>query len=557
VQVWNVATGERLGATVDHPQHVMAAAISPCGRWAASWGGERGDVRLWDAATGTDRARLSDHTDRVQAIEFSPDGGLIATAARDGSVGMFAVPAGARLATLRHSRSVDCLAFDGDGARLLTGSRDLTARLWRLQREADGGLQTRELRVFVGNADHLLAVGFDRQGQLAVTAGKDGIVRIFDAGEHDVATGTELMRYEIGATVEAAAFDPEGRRVLALAGRQRALIWDFGDTRGVSTLRQHGPVPAACFDATGDRVVTAGDDERLRLWNARDGRQLWVTAKLGNPIRTVDVDPSGERIVLGTTDGRVAVHRLGDGELLFALSGHRGRVRVARWVAGGSRILTASDNDAGGDAATLALWNANDHTQVWQWHRPQRLLAADLSPAEPLLATVERQEACVRLWSVPDFTPRGELGQHAGAVTSVQFAADGRTLLTTSLDGTARIHRLDGTVVQTFVAGHPLQAATWSRDGSRVLTCAERGSVEAQLWQVADGQELLRFRGHRGAIASACFSPDASWAVTASSDGTACVWPTDPVAVARRLPLRPLEPAERERHGLLDTAHRK
>ncbi len=557
VQIWNVATGERLGPTIDHPQHVMAAAISPDGTCAASWGGERGDVRLWDAATGVERARLGGHVGRVQAIEFSPDGSLVATATMDGAVRLYSVPDGAFLDEVRHSRSVDCLAFDGDGSRLLTGSRDLTARLWQLQRDPGGGLRARELRVFVGNTDQLLAVGFDRPGQLAVTAGKDGIVRIFDAGEHEVAIGSELMRYEIGAAVEEAAFDPEGRRVLALAGRQRALVWDFGDTRGVTTLRQPGQVPAACFDATGDRLVTAGDDERLRLWNAHDGRQLWVTDKLGNPIRALDVDPSGERIVLGRTDGHIAVYRMVDGAELFTLPGPRGRVTVARFVAGGNRIVTAGDSDASRSAGIVTLWNANDRTQVLELARAHRVVAADLAPHQPLLATVEDEEQCVRLWSVPDLTPRGELRGHSDAVTAVRFAADGESLLTTSLDGTARIQRLDGTVLSTFAAGNPLHGAAWSRDGSAVLTCAERSGVEAQLWNVADGTELLRFRGHRGAIGSTAFSPDAAWAATASSDGTTCVWPTDPVAVARRLPLRPLEPGERQRHGLLDTSDRK
>jgi WD40 repeat protein len=557
-QIWTVATGERLGATVDHAQHVMAAAISPNGEWAASWGGERGEVRLWDAGTGRERALLGGHQSRVQAIEFSPDGSLVATATKDGAVRLYSVPEGAFQGELQHSRSVDCLAFDGDGARLLTGSRDMTARLWRLQRDEGGGLRVREQRVFVGdNRDDLTTVGFDRSGQLAVTAGKDGIVRIYDASEQDVAAGTELMRYEVGAAVDAASFDPEGRRILALAGRQRVLIWDFGDTRGVTRLRQPSWVPAASFDASGDHVVTAGDDERLRLWNARDGRQLWVTDKLGNPIRAVDVDDTGERIVLGRTDGQVAVHRLLDGAPLFALGGDRGRVTVARFVADGRRILVAGDARGPRDAGSVSLWNANDRTQVLQLDRPHRVLDADLSPSEPLLATVERDDDRVRLWSVPDLQPRGELRGHTAAVTAVRFAQNGQELLTTSLDGTARIQRLDGTLRTEFAAGNPLHGAAWSRDGERVLTCAERGSVEAQLWDVATGDELLRFRGHRGGIVSTAFSPDAAWAVTTSRDGTSCVWPTDPVAVARRLPLTPLDASERQRHGLLDTSERK
>jgi len=52
---------------------------------------------------------------------------------------------------------------------------------------------------------------------------------------------------------------------------------------------------------------------------------------------------------------------------------------------------------------------------------------------------------------------------------------------------------------------------------------------------VRAGALRLRFTGHRRAVVAGALSADGSWAITASKDGTAQVWPTDPVAVARTL----------------------
>jgi WD40 repeat protein len=63
----------------------------------------------------------------------------------------------------------------------------------------------------------------------------------------------------------------------------------------------------------------------------------------------------------------------------------------------------------------------------------------------------------------------------------------------------------------------------FSPDGKHVLT---RGGGESsfRLWDVENGIELLRFRGHTVAVTSATFSGDGTRALSASEDGTARMW---------------------------------
>ncbi len=544
-QVWDVRKGTCIATLASHRQHIVGAAISPCGRYVAS-GGDRGFVRLWDAATGTELGHLGGHDDRERDLAFSPDSSLVAVAATDGGTRLYSVPGAALLATVWHSREVLTLDFDPDSSRLLTGSSDQTVRIWRLQRDlTKGTCAPTESHTLVGHGGGVLHAEFDRSGQLVVTAGRDGVLRVFDASSGRASSGVELMHYEVGPFAEYAAFDADARRVLALAGKQRVVVWDFIDRRGVATLRQPGPVPAACFDATGDRVVTAGDDERVRLWNAHDGRLYWATEKLGNPITALDVDATGENIVCGTTDARVEVLQLADGKRRFSLPGHRARITAARFAANGTHLVTAGGKQA-------IVWNCKDQSRVQTLDRNLEIVDAALSPDGSLLATIEKDALVARLWRVADGSPQGELTGHREALRCVCFRPDGKAVLTASQDGTARATALDGTLLVQFQVGKgkPLQQAAWNHDGTQILTSSRGDEHQARLWNAADGTELLRFGGHTNTVECGAFSPDGQWAVTASRDGTARVWPTDPVAVARRLPLRTLSESERATLGL-------
>ena len=128
----------------------------------------------------------------------------------------------------------------------------------------------------------------------------------------------------------------------------------------------------------------------------------------------------------------------------------------------------------------------------------------------------------------------------------MQFAPDGTSLLVASRDGSARQHRPDGSVQATFDAGHPLQVARFGPDGSLVVT----GGKEARTFAAADASDGFYFRSHRTPVLDIAVAPDGRFIASCASDGTTCLWPTDPVAACRRLSLRTPTDAERRAYGL-------
>ena len=71
-----------------------------------------------------------------------------------------------------------------------------------------------------------------------------------------------------------------------------------------------------------------------------------------------------------------------------------------------------------------------------------------------------------------------------GAVTDATLSPDGLAVLTSSLDGTARITRRDGSAPALVLRGHlgPVTSASFSPDGRRVLTTGADGT--ARIWDV-------------------------------------------------------------------------
>jgi WD40 repeat protein len=105
------------------------------------------------------------------------------------------------------------------------------------------------------------------------------------------------------------------------------------------------------------------------------------------------------------------------------------------------------------------------------------------------------------------------------------------------------------------LAGHPGGAddAAFSADGKYVLSSGVDGI--ARLWDVVSGNEVRRFTGHTNEVESVAFSPDGRYILTASRDNTARLWLTnlsDAVHAVCGVLTRDLTPEERTQFNISD-----
>ena len=538
LQAWDTGDGSPIADPIEHRGIILGAAISPDGAIAATVTSNH-TPRLWRVDDSSLIAKCADYNSSNKGaapkLAFSPNNKLCAVGSHDGIVRLYSTRDGSLLASCNHTGAITSIAFDANSGRMLTGSRDETARLWRVEHSLSADHEhasVHEIGVLLGHSGAVSQVAFGPEGQLAATA--DSAINVFDVGAGRKPNGRAIHRYEVGRSIEKIEFANDGHRILALAG-VRSLVWDFSTARGVVTLRQPGKVPAVALLANDSLIATAGDDERLRMWHTRDGRQAWVSERLGMPLLGLGVGRDDRVIACSDVRGLVHVLQVADGAPLYTLNGHTGRVPVIQFC-GDQQLLTAGSHPETRQTGRAIIWDLRLKKPSSTLDRPNPMRWADVTRDGSMLVTVEGDDHAARLWSLPNLEPRGEIGEHRETVRQATFSPDGKQVLTASNDGSAHVYRLDGERVVTISTNAKVKRARFSADGQFILTCKAGVSAAAQLWRSSDGTEVVHFDGHRDGLLWGIFNQSGAWAATSALDGTTCLWPTDPVATAKHLP---------------------
>jgi len=113
---------------------------------------------------------------------------------------------------------------------------------------------------------------------------------------------------------------------------------------------------------------------------------------------------------------------------------------------------------------------------------------------------------------------------HTFGVSSAAFSPDGKRIITTALDNTAKIWDVGTGKLLADLRGHAdtLITASYSPDGKKFVTASDDGIVK--IWDAVSANLLVELKGHTNKIYAVEFSPDGKKIFTASGDHTAKIW---------------------------------
>ena len=113
---------------------------------------------------------------------------------------------------------------------------------------------------------------------------------------------------------------------------------------------------------------------------------------------------------------------------------------------------------------------------------------------------------------------------HGMMINSAEPSADGRLLVTSSNDETAKVWCCESGKCLVSLRGHRhfVASAKFSKDASSVLTASL--DYTAKAWDATDGRCLVTFTGHSSFVHFADYSREGTMVVTASEDETAKIW---------------------------------
>ncbi len=115
--------------------------------------------------------------------------------------------------------------------------------------------------------------------------------------------------------------------------------------------------------------------------------------------------------------------------------------------------------------------------------------------------------------------------RHHGGVSRARFSPDGRSVLTSSVDRTARLWDAvtAAPISPPLLHQDVVLAVDWNRTGTIVASASLDNT--ARLWDAVTGKPLGPPLPHQGAVQTVCFAGDGRSVLTGSQDGAARLWP--------------------------------
>ena len=293
-----------------------------------------------------------------------------------------------------------------DGKLIAVGGVSGKVGLWDVAKR-------NELRTFQASEEPIWLLAFSPDGRLLLTADQIGVVRLWNIASHQ--KRAELHGHK--GYVSGASFSPDGK-ILATASRDGTIrIWSMKDlkTRKLIRLRGKASVTDVAFSPVGRKTLAAlQHGVGLKLWKdgfSAEPARIKTPVPLGGMASTLAFSPKGDRIAV-TGMYFLQVFELPSGKLLHSAK-----------IFGSHTEKQTTITEEGWDIA--------------------------FSPDGKLLAIAVRRsfgsflgptwEGEVQIWDAQNFRQLRVLRGHTSSVFAVAFLPDGNTLVSGSMDGTARL----------------------------------------------------------------------------------------------------------------------
>ena len=312
-----------------------------------------------------------------------------------------------------------------------------------------------------------------------------------------------------------------------LRGFEWCLLWQLCQSDATNSLAEN----AAClkFSPDGKWLAYVSDGIVVRAWPSRR-----VVKKIPCVAETLSFSPDGKLLAsigqgelkLWHSESWQEVNLKSPGDVgspvVFSPQGH--------WLV--TRHLETSDGAPSG----YRVWN----TETWESGPPfgGELLrgwvansSVGFSPDGTLLVTAGYPEGRelgnqFQVWDFPSLNLRSNFEPFPGRLSCATFTADGKYLLTGTMEGYLLVWNIDEGRIEKQIKAHTgyLWSMAVSQDGKTFVTSsADRTLV---LWDAATYEPLVRLRGHLHDINWVAMSPDGAMLVSSSGDGTFKFWDT-------------------------------
>jgi WD40 repeat protein len=334
-------------------------------------------------------------------------------------------------------------------------------------------------------------------------------MHVVDVMDEALALGAARHVWRPGDWVYDVAFTPDGKTLIPAVrdGVLRAYDVETGKRRELG--KTLGPIEAVAVSPDGSTLVTGGSLGDVIAWPLRGGAKRVLTER-GRQVMSLTFHRDGQQVL---------VDRGGIAEIL-ALDGSvtkLGPESIVRSVVAENDWSRRVGKVAPNQLAVLGETGTRVVAQI-----ANNIGFFALSPDGETVVLSDLQT----VWTVPFAGgPLTKIAEYDNTINQVLWSPDGHTLALIGLLPYVPLVDLRTHDVREL-RGHSdaIYNAEFSRDGRSLLTASDDGT--ARVWNVADGSSIV-LRGHDDDVYRARFSPDEQVVATASLDGSVRLWPLD------------------------------
>jgi WD40 repeat protein len=602
IRLWPLNKADEHRASSEAKDNLWAVAYSHDGQTTASAGADR-TVRVYNAITGKLNKELSGHQGAVTSLVYLGSDRIV-SGSGDKLLKIWTIAAGTAQNCEGHTSAV--LSVAATDKLIVSGSADRTARGWGLDGKAiwtwasksaicavairqdgkkvalgcadgtlvilatNGDQEPKPIASVIAHTGGVSCVGFHPEMDRLVTAGGDGLVKIFTVPEDG--NPTEVSKFEppikstIGGgnpPITTVAYSNDGKFIISGGAEGIIRIWDVNTLAEARSLRGHiGWVTSAVFSPDGRQVIscavdktmrqfeipkadasapghsamtrciaisrdgkyaaTGSEDKTVKIWNLSTGREVaMITGFVGNV--TAVVFQGNDKVVVGSGNGESSDTRL----RTFTFAPVK---EVRTWTPSGQAFYIASSED--GESVGVA-WATRSEESGFEVHKGDakaptvvrsgklKLSSGILSP-DAAWGVNGDKEGVIRIW---DLLKKERLGADwpilKNAVADIGVTADKKYVIVIDAEGEVKVADVSKREVISSV-----RATTNGVNGLVVSPTSDKFATLSATREIRvfdlKCKEIAKWQLPFAANAAA-FTVNGKKLLTANSDGTAFV----------------------------------
>ncbi|KAF4780019.1 periodic tryptophan protein 2 [Colletotrichum scovillei] len=406
----------------------------------------------------------------------------------------------------QHFDEVRSIEWSSDSRFFLSTSKDLTARIWSLDRE-EGFVPT----VLSGHKQAVVGAWFSEDQETIYTVSKDGAVfdwkyvgkpvqdedEMVDEDEDDMRWRIVDRHYfmQNSAHVRCATFHPESNLLVAGFSNGTFGLYELPDFNMIHTLNiSQNDIDFVTINKSGEWLAFGASKlGQLLVWEWQSESYILKQQGHFDSMNNLVYSPDGQRIVTIADDGKIKVWDTESGFCIVTFTEHTSGVTACEFSKKGNVLFTSSLD------GSVRAWDLIRYRNFRTFTAPTRLswscMAVD--PSGEVVAAGSLDSFDIHIWSVQTGQLLDQLTGHEGPVSALAFTPNGNSLISGSWDRTARIWsifnrtqtseplQLQADILDIAVRPDSLQLAISTLDG------------QLSFWSIMDAEQVSGLDGRR------------------------------------------------------------